>query len=161
MPSGPHAGSCGSVFYVYKVSDNSVSELAFIPTDRYYEVWERDTGRLTFMSDENTFYMLSGNNVYKIDAKKHKSEAVFEDIDIDSYSISDSKGILILTERDAAGRSLGFTATKLDTGETADVYGEAGERIEFLGFYYGDSVYGKGSKSYEEGGEEKLIYDGL
>ena len=67
MNRGSHEGECGLAFYRYRRQDNAISEVFFVPSDKPYQVMKEEIGTLSYVGNNDLFYLMFGNSIYAID----------------------------------------------------------------------------------------------
>lgn len=143
MNRGEHEGQVGVDIFYYDISENSVEEKAFIPTDQSFAMAEEELGKLVYYSHERSFlYVLAGGTLYQIDLEKNKQDELATNLKEGQYTAS-ADGHLIAYQKDGdLDTSSTLQVVNLETGTEQEVKAGDGECIKPLGFIFNDFIYG-------------------
>lgn len=147
MNRGTHEGECGLIFYRYNHDENALSEEVFIPSDRPFDVLRKEIGTLSYVGQDQQFYLMFNNSIYAIDFDGQEYVEMINGMGEDSYVVSsDSTAIAWQEEADVyAGKTI--HVQYLDDGTLYTIHANEGECIRVLGFIDGDFVYGVAKES--------------
>ncbi len=138
MNRGEHEGYVGTAVYQYDATTNAVEELVFVPCQESPEILVSYAKELTYLSSDNTFYMIMDNDVFAVDISTKSYERVIEDIHAGDYKISETHNMVAWQGSDYTSLSLMNLSTQ--TSKQIDV--NSGEYIRLIGFMGEDLVYG-------------------
>ena len=84
MNRGIREGYCGVCVYHYSNDQNVVEEKVFIPSTESYEFLKKDLGTLSYVSTDNSLFLLFAQKLYQIHITDGKSEVLDQDIQTDA-----------------------------------------------------------------------------
>ncbi len=158
MNRGSHEGETGLAFYRYTRQENAIREIFFIPSDKPYQVLEREIGTLSCVGDNELFYLMYGDSIYAIDFSGEEYVEVVSGLKNDSLVVSeDSSAVAWQMEDDLYGGKT-IQVFYMDDGTTFEIRAQEGETIRALGFIDGDFIYGKARESDIERGSLTVKY---
>lgn len=141
MNRGHHEGETGIGVYHYDCLGNTVEEGIFLPSNRSYEMLKADWGQIFYVSDENMFYLLADEQLYRIDLSSRQAESVIPDLRTGSYAVSqDGRYIAWQEEQENVSQSL--KVMDLEGEEVRTIKGNKAEYLKPVGFVESDFVYG-------------------
>ena len=147
MNRGSHEGECGLAFYRYRRQDNAISEVFFVPSDKPYQVMKEEIGTLSYVGNNDLFYLMFGNSIYAIDFSGEEYVEVVSGLKNGNFVVSeDSSAAAWQEEEDACGGKT-IQVFYMDDGTRFTLHAAEGETIRALGFIDGDFVYGKARES--------------
>lgn len=141
MNRGKHEGESGVAIYYFNMSQNSVEEKVFIPSNQSRTMIEDEIGELAFYSNETgALYVLMEDSLYSIDLKREEKTALLSGMNSREYvASSDGRYFAYQTNEDATE----VEVLNFQNMEASNVVkAEEGEMIRPLGFVAGDFVYG-------------------
>ncbi len=141
MNRGLHEGECGIALYEYSPSTNTVSEIAFIKSDRPYEAISSDIMTLSYLNSREVFYFYMDGVVHAVDLRSMTDSVTVTGLRDNNYGVSASNLMLVWQN---AGI---YDSTKLNTmnfgsGRSDSIDAPPGDRILPLGFMGENLVYG-------------------
>ncbi|MDO5134806.1 MAG: hypothetical protein Q4D55_02030 [Eubacteriales bacterium] len=141
MNRGIREGCCGVCVYHYSNDQNTVEELAFIPTGESCEFLEADLGTLSYVSRDNRLFLLFANRLYQVDIESGAYQVLEENIRKEEFAVSDTNAHAAwkVREGEDAGK---VRFIQFDTLKTRVMEGTQGQSIVPLGFMNEDLVYG-------------------
>ena len=142
MNRGLEEGRCGMLFCHYDKSENDLSEMFFIPSDRPYEVLEQEAEKLFCVGADGQVYLIYRGTLYSIDLVGNEPIEIAGGLQEGAYQISDDQKILAWTE---GGNELGGSSIVLlylEDGHTRRISAGIGELLRPYGFLDTDFVYG-------------------
>ncbi len=156
MNRGNHEGECGLSFYRYSRQENAVEEIFYIPSDCSYQVMKEEMGTLSYVGENQLFYIMFGTEIYAIDFSGEECVEIIGGVKENSFAVSnDSSAVAWQEEEDIYGGKT-IQVYYMDDGSGFSVKAEAGEVIRPLGFIDGDFIYGR---TKEEDIERKLTVE--
>lgn len=89
MNRGEHEGESGVSLCKYSYEDNIVEERLYIPMDKPYDILSQNVGRIAYLADENTFYILMDDTLYSIDIVSKEVMTVVSGLVDGTYAVSE------------------------------------------------------------------------
>ena len=158
MNRGSHEGECGLAFYQYTRNDNAINEIFYIPSDKPYQVMKEEIGTLSYVGNNQLFYLMFGNSIYAIDFSGEEYVELISGMREDSFVISgDSSAVAWQEEEDIYGGKT-IHVFYMDDGTTYTIEAPQGEVIRALGFIDGDFIYGRAKEADIERGNLVVNY---
>ena len=141
MNRGVREGYCGICVYHYSNDQNVVEEKVFIPSTESYEFLKEDLGTLSYVSTENSLYLLFAKKLYRINISDGTSEVLDEGISTDDLAVSDTgaHAAWVIQEGESAGN---IKEIDFETLETRTLAPSQGQSLILTGFMNEDLVYG-------------------
>ena len=141
MNRGRHEGYNGIVYYRYKNSESSLSELFFIPRSCTYERIKSELDELIMKAATGMVYLKQDDSVVAIDLASLEMLNVVADIYDRNYAISKDQKIIAWTENIGTEQNT-IKLMELDTGTTRTITADAGKTVSVVAFYEQDLIYG-------------------
>ena len=141
MNRGIREGYSGVCVYHYSNDQNVVEEKAFIPSTESYEFLKKDLGTLSYVSTDNSLFLLFAQKLYQIHITDGKSEVLDQDIQTDAFTVSDTGAHAAWLIQ--SGESAGYIKEiDFETLETRTLAPSSGQKLTLNGFMNEDLVYG-------------------
>ncbi|MDD5803734.1 MAG: hypothetical protein PUE78_05425 [Clostridia bacterium] len=141
MNRGIREGYCGVCVYHYSNDQNVVEEKVFIPSTESYEFLKEDLGTLSYVSTDNSLFLLFAQKLYRINITDGKSEVLDQDIRTDAFAVSDTGAHAAWVIQN--GESAGYIKEiDFETLETRTLAPSQGQTLTLTGFMNEDLVYG-------------------
>lgn len=146
MNRGSHEGESGVTIYYFNLSQNSVEEKAFIPSNQSKTMIEEQLGELAYYNSEaNLLYVLVDGALYKINLEDNQKMVLLEGLNQGEY-VSSNDGHLIAYEKNQEATEVEILNFEKDS--TQSITAAEGETIYPLGFIYDDFLYGISKPEY-------------
>lgn len=142
MNRGSHEGQTGISVFHYDHTGNAIEEALFIPSDKSYQMLKADWGNLFYLSSQQTFYLLAGNEVYGIALESGKVRKLVEGLRPDSYAVSEEGRFLAWQDGAQDGKANTLKAMDLEGEKERLIEGGKAEYLKPIGFVESDFVYG-------------------
>ena len=142
MNRGRHEGEVGIQIYQYDSSLNTIEEAVYIPSDKSFEVLNRDMEQLLFLNRDSQLYLFLENTVYGINLVDKTYERIADITQDDSMRASEDHTVLVWQVGDDIYHSRQLMVKNLNTGAESTIRVEEGEAIRPLGFMGEDIIYG-------------------
>ena len=118
-----------------------VEEKVFIPSTESYEFLKKDLGTLSYVSTDNSLFLLFAQKLYQIHITDGKSEVLDQDIQTDAFTVSDTGAHAAWLIQ--SGESAGYIKEiDFETLETRTLAPSSGQKLTLNGFMNEDLVYG-------------------
>ena len=158
MNRGIREGYCGVCVYHYSSDQNVVEEKVFIPSTESYEFLKEDLGTLSYVSTNDSLFLLFAQKLYKVDISQGTSEVLEEGIKRDAFSVSDTNAhaAWVIQDGESAGN---IKEIDFETLETRTLAPSEGQSLTLEGFMNEDMVYGivvDGDIVTDENGHETI-----
>ena len=142
MPSGQHEGMTGIAVYHYSEDENHLEEKYFMSTALDPEVLSYSVEKLSYVNEQNQLYLFTGTQILCTDPETGEAEVIQDAIDDSCIGVSkDQQYIAWMDEMDRYA-STGVTVLNTNNGSTRKISAPAGEKIQIIGFFNRDLVYG-------------------
>lgn len=158
MNRGSHEGECGLVFYQYNREENAINEVFFIPSTKPYQILKEEIGTLSYVGNNQLFYLLFGNSVYAIDFSGEEYVEIISGMKEDTFVISGDSSAIAWQEEDDIYGGKNIQVFYMDDGTNYTIHAQEGETIRALGFIDGDFIYGKAREADIEKGNLVVNY---
>ena len=142
MSRGQHEGQMGVSVCHYNAETTAVTERAFIPYTRSFELLEKDIEKLGYINKSNEAYLYLARAVIRVDLTNGEATPVLEDIDPDCFVASGYGSEIAWMEEMSSNSSTDVTLMSLDTGEMRSIEADEGSYIRVIGFLNHDFIYG-------------------
>lgn len=152
MNRGAHEGECGLVFYRYSSDNNALTEEVFIPSDKPYSVLKDEIGTLSYVGEDQQFYLMFNSSIYAIDFAGQEYVEMINGMGEDSYVVSPDSTAIAWQEGEDVYGCKSIQVNYLDDGTSYTIHAGEGECIRVLGFNDGDFIYGVARESDIERG---------
>ncbi len=139
MNRGFYEGRVGIGLYHYDRTANTVEERLFVEADQAYEMLKENWGKLFYVSGDDCFYMLAGEDLYGISLADGQAEVLETGFSEERFAVSDDGRYLAWQEE---GRENVLTVMDLETRGQWQTTGAEGEILLPVGFVESDFVYG-------------------
>lgn len=147
MNRGPHEGRTGVALNRYDAQKNIIVEQCFIPLALSAEEIFEYVSTLSYIGENNMFYIKLGNAVYGIDTRSSDYIVVADRLSDESYAVSPlGKRFAWQSESDQDGADA-INFMNLDTGEKKEIRAQEGELLCTKGFIDTDLVIGRSDSS--------------
>lgn len=144
MNRGIHEGEVGIDVCYYDSVLNTIEEQAFIPYERSAEILRCDMENLSFLNAGGDLFIFLDGIVYKIIPGMNDASVIAQDVNEDTFFVSDDQSTIVWQEPDKSGRDVftGLSVMSLTDGKQDRVTGRAGEYVRPIGFMENDLIYG-------------------
>ncbi len=142
MAKGEHEGRMGISLFHYNSETSVLTERAFVEYPRSYEYLAQDLDRLSYFSDNGSYYLYLERIVYEINLDTGKVSEVLKDINPDAFVSSTDNSEIAWTEDMTTDSATKIRVMDLDTGNSREITAEDGQYIRALGFLNNDFLYG-------------------
>ncbi len=140
MSAGEREGQTGLAFYHYDETSGEIEELAFIESDKSYEILAQDIGDVVYENANDHLIFLMGGVLLDLDTDNHVVTQVTSGLVPDGYQVSASGRYLAYT--DNAGYDDVIRFLDMETLQETQIAGGAGKYVVPLTFLEEDLVYG-------------------
>lgn len=141
MNRGKHEGETGIGVFHYDSVGNTIEEELFLPFDKSYEVLKAEWGKLFYVSDGNSFYLLAQDTLYQIDLYDREAKQVIEGLKPGNYAVSEDGRYIAWQDGEDRDRTDVLKIMDLEGEETREVRSQ-GAYLKPIGFVESDFVYG-------------------
>ncbi|MBR2188315.1 MAG: hypothetical protein IJ860_02740 [Eubacterium sp.] len=142
MVAGQHEGSTGIAAYHYNESENQLEEQLFISSALDPEVLSYYAENLSCLNESGQLYLFTGTQILRTDIGTGAVTVVQDDINDECIAASsDQKYLAWMNEMDPFA-SASVTVLNTDDGSTRMITAPDGEKIQIVGFFNQDLVYG-------------------
>ena len=142
MNRGNHEGQTGINVFHYDSVGNTIEEELFIPSDKSYEMLKAEWGRLFYVSEENIFYFLADDVLYRIDLYARETQQLMEGLKPGNYAVSENGRYIAWQEGEDIDRTEILKIMDLEGEETRTINSGQGAYLKPIGFVESDFVYG-------------------
>ena len=140
MNRGEHEGQSGAALYHYDAEKMIVEERVFLPSDEPYEVLKESVTSLSYLSDEDMFYLKMEDSVYSVDLGDQSYVEVVGDLDQEEFATSkDGRYLAWVETTDGLDR---IRILDLESGTEKNIQGQKNRVLVPLGFVDNDLCYG-------------------
>ena len=143
MNRGPHEGEVGVAVYHYNHGYNTVTEKAFLSSNKSFAVAAEELGkRVYFNETSDQLYFLTGGKLYSITTETNEETILAEGLSEHQYVLAESRGLVAYQKGDDPLEASEIVVHNMEKGIDRVIRAEAGDYIRPLGFIGSDFVYG-------------------
>ncbi|MFI3172249.1 MAG: hypothetical protein R3Y58_07785 [Eubacteriales bacterium] len=147
MNKGDHEGQVGTAVYYYDTENNTLLQKAFVANNKSYAVGSDELSQGLYYSNTlNKIYVIAQKSFYEIDLIENIQTKLAEELDEESYVISED-GKIIAYQEYTDGVATKLSVLNFETGEQYEVEVESTETITPLGYFDHDLIYGISNKT--------------
>ena len=147
MNRGEHEGESGVSLCKYSYEDNIVEERLYIPMDKPYDILSQNVGRIAYLADENTFYILMDDTLYSIDIVSKEVMTVVSGLVDGTYAVSENGDAIAYSMNGRLYSTNSIRIFNMSTDSEKIIKADDNEYIRCLGYINGDFVYGIADKA--------------
>lgn len=147
MNRGDHEGEVGTAVYHFDGLARTVEEEVFIPSRASYEVVKAEMGKLLYVTDEGSLYLMTEGDVCKINLDTLKVEKIVENLNEGCYCVSESNRYFSWVNSDEKYSSTNLNLMDLKTGKSWTIDKGDGYYVQPLGFIDEDFIFGTANSS--------------
>lgn len=138
MNRGSHEGNTGIAAYMYNFASNTITELAFIPTDENYLVTKEELDKVAYINDKKILYFYRNRSIYYLNYETKECMLLDSNVVPDTCMTSGNNVLVYQTEN---VDNL-INIIDLKDGVKRTIQCETNEKIRVLGFIDNNIVYG-------------------
>ncbi len=142
MNRGGHEGQVGMAVYHYDSISNTNEELAFIPSDKSYEVLKSELGQLMYVNEGGELFLMMDGTVYGIGLNSLKTREIVKGLSDEAFAVSSSNRLVAWVETEQISASGSIHILNLSDQKQTDITEGSGEYMKPLGFMEEDFIYG-------------------
>ncbi len=146
MNRGVHEGEMGITVYYYDSVLNTVEEEAFIPYTKSFEMLKQDVEKLSYVNSANEYCIYLDHAVYQINLSEHTCQQLVTGLPLGAFAASEEQQIIAWASGADLNNATQIIMYDLTTGKLNNVEAEEGTRIQPIGFFGEDFVYGVARK---------------
>ncbi len=138
---GDHEGQVGIAVYYYNKLQNSIEEVAYIPSNQSYEIGKETMMKQVYFQGENQLlYVISGTSFYQVDLELGGQTILSDEMELGRYFIAEDETTIIYQSGTEDAPEL--TVLEMSSGDTVVAKGTSGITMVPLGIFNNDLVYG-------------------
>lgn len=142
MNRGKHEGRVGIAVYRFSGLDNTVEEMAYIPSQSSYDVLHAELDQLCYISKSNIFFFMQEGGVYAVNLENRSCEVIVSGLGEENYRVSDSNRMVVWQLGDDRYASQKLILMNMNTKQKTEIVAASGDYIAPLGFMGEDFIYG-------------------
>lgn len=145
MNRGEHEGKVGVNVYYFDIRENTVKEIAFIPSTKSFAIAEDELGKMVYYNQqEELLYVLAGGVLYQVETGSGRQKELAEHLTEGQY-VASADGHLLAYQTDGElNKAEEVRVMNLAKGESYDIKAPSGSYIRPLGFIKNDFICGYG-----------------
>lgn len=137
MNRGMNEGEVGTGVYYYNADTNVLEEIAFVAINSCFQLGKEVMSQgMYYSSEQNVLYLIAQNAFYKVDLTANEQEKLAENMEEDSYVISDDGKIIAYLLDDEC------VILEFETGISYNVNVDGNDQMMLLGYLEHDLIYG-------------------
>lgn len=138
---GVYEGKVAIILYRYRVSDDELEELLYIPFQSTYQVLKEDFEEYCYVNGKDVFYFVVDGKIYSYDIVAEKLTCIAENIENGNFTIVPENNMFIWKENSV------LNMLNLETENRAMVNAAEDEYVNLIGVIGEHVVYGTGKNS--------------
>lgn len=146
MNRGIHEGEMGAAVYYYDSVLNTVEEEVFIPYMKSFEMLEQDLLKLSYVNSANEYFIYLDHAVYQIGLLDHTCQQLVTGLPLGAFAASGQQQIIAWASGADLNNATQIIICDLTTGKINNIEAEENTRIQPIGFFGEDFVYGVARK---------------
>lgn len=146
MNRGIHEGEMGVAVYYYDSVLNIVEEEVFIPYTKSYEMLQQDVSKLSHVNSANEYLIYLDHAVYQIDLINRTCQQLVNGLPLGAFAASGQQRVIAWASGADLNNATQIVLYDLTTGKTNNIEAEENTRIQPIGFFGEDFVYGVARK---------------
>lgn len=146
MNRGIHEGEMGIAVYYYDSVLNTVEEEAFIPYKKSFDMLEQDVSKLSYVNSANEYFIYLDHAIYQIGLSDHSCQQLVTGLPLGAFAASGQQQIIAWTSGADLNNATQIIIFDLTTGKINNIEAEENTRIQPIGFFGEDFVYGVARK---------------
>ena len=146
MNRGIHEGEMGVAVYYYDSVLNTVEEQIFIPYTKSFEMLEQDVLQLSYVNSANEYLMYLDHAVYQIGLADHTCQQLVTGLPQGAFAASGQQQMIAWASGADLNNATQIILYDLTTGKLSNIEAEENTRIQPIGFFGEDFVYGVARK---------------
>ena len=146
MNRGIHEGEMGAAIYYYDSVLNTVEEEVFIPYTKSFEMLEQDILKLSYVNSAGAYFIYLDHAVYQIGLLDHTCKQLVTGLPLGAFAASGQQQIIAWASGADLNNATQIIICDLTTGNINNIEAEENTRIQPVGFFGEDFVYGVARK---------------
>ncbi len=146
MNRGIHEGEMGAAIYYYDSVLNTVEEEVFIPYTKSFEMLEQDILKLSYVNSAGAYFIYLDHAVYQIGLLDHTCKQLVTGLPLGAFAASRQQQIIAWASGADLNNATQIIICDLTTGKINNIEAEENTRIQPIGFFGEDFVYGVARK---------------
>lgn len=146
MNRGIHEGEMGAAIYYYDSVLNTVEEEVFIPYTKSFEMLEQDILKLSYVNSASAYFIYLDHAVYQIGLLDHTCKQLVTGLPLGAFAASGQQQIIAWASGADLNNATQIIICDLTTGNINNIEAEENTRIQPIGFFGEDFVYGVARK---------------
>lgn len=146
MNRGIHEGEMGVAVYYYDSVLNTVEEQIFIPYTKSFEMLEQDVLKLSYVNSANEYLIYLDHAVYQIGLGDHICQQLVTGLPLGAFAASGQQQMIAWASGADLNNATQIILYDLTTGKLSNIEAEENTRIQPIGFFGEDFVYGVARK---------------
>lgn len=146
MNRGIHEGEMGVAVYYYDSILNTVEEEVFIPYTKSFEMLEQDVLKLSYVNSANEYFVYLDHAIYQIGLLDHTCQKLVTGLPQGAFAASGQQQIIAWASGADLNNATQIIICDLTTGKINNIEAEENTRIQPIGFFGEDFVYGVAKK---------------
>lgn len=142
MNRGAHEGEVGVAVYHYDGLAHTIEEEIFIKTNKSYEILKAELGKLLYVNEQETLFLIMSGNLYEVDLAGKTSRVMLKGLSSESYSVSESGRYFAYIDPSDVNHADFITMMDLRDISEKKIKAEKGKYLRPLGFIDEDFIYG-------------------
>lgn len=146
MNRGIHEGEMGVAVYYYDSVLNIVEEKVFVPYTKSFELLEQDVSKLSYVNSANEYFLYLDHAVYQINLSDQTCQQLVTGLPQGAFAASGRQQIIAWASGADLNNATQIIMCDLTTGKINNIEAEENTRIQPIGFFGEDFVYGVARK---------------
>ena len=143
MNRGSHEGEVGVAVYYYNHNYNTVTEKAFLASDKSFAVAAEELCKMVYYNEgSDSLYLLTEGKLRLVSTETEEETMIAEGLSGEQYVLSEDGKFFAYQKGGDVLSSEEIVVLNMETGKSHSIMAESGNYIRPLGFIGADFVYG-------------------
>ena len=157
MNRGNHEGTTGVAVYRYERDGNSLTERMYLPSSLDYESLRQDVECLSYLSGNQSLYLMMDHTVYAVDLTGKEYMVVADDLTEKNFAVSTDGSRIAWQDGEEIYDSRRLNVMDLETGKKDEIQFGDPTVIRLIGFVGNDLVYGLAHPGEQFGTDGRVV----
>lgn len=136
-----HMGKNGISFCKYKVKDNQIREMVFIPYDKPLDILKENMEKMSYVNDE-VLYLMVEKTLYYVNFATKETGKIVENLEEGDYAVNSEKNVVAYNTSGSPYENNSITVVNLSDNSRKEINAGTGYKIKVCGYSGENLIYG-------------------